>query len=182
MATGSGSTLGAALTALFAQDGPRRTSYDRQGWRAQFSQLSSTRAGYAALERAGLSASTRTQRGWLTGDVEASKANREHIAEAYRSMQGGFDRQRYETAQLQIRGQLTQGTDTRMRGYGRSSPLRLQFPGDPLTDWSRIADEWNGQQRPDELERLFVADVVEPILGAGSHPWQFDGNRYEVII
>src|SRR3954470_6562907 len=119
MATGNGRTLGGALVALFAQGGrpgAPRSTYDRKGWRAQFAQLSATKSGYAAMERAGLSATTRTQRGWLAGDVEASKANQDLISRAYAAMSGGWNRG-WDDRQYVIRGRLTQGHDSRERGY-----------------------------------------------------------------
>lgn len=180
MATGRGSSLGAALVDLLQQDalGGPRASYDRIGWRAQFSQLAGTKAGYQAMEAAGLSATIRTQRGWLAGDVAASRENQSRIAQAYQAMaRGGIDRRRWENTPLSIKGRLTQGRDSRMRGYGRNSPLRLQYQGDPLTDWTGIAEAFPDA---DEVEAAFIADVVTVVLGAGSFPWEFDGTNYEV--
>jgi hypothetical protein len=179
MASGSGRTLGAALVDLFA--GGRaagvRTTYDRVGWRAQFAQLSKTKAGYAAMEAAGLEATIRTQRGWLAGDTVPTAANQAKIREAYRSMAGGFGRQ-WSTAQYAIKGRLTQGRDSRVRGERGTSPLRLDGR---LGRWDRIEDAWtDGEPDPGEIERLFIQDVVVPNLGEGSYPWEFDGDWYEV--
>lgn len=183
MATGRGSSLGAALVDLLQQGalGGPRGSYDRVGWRAQFSQLAGTQAGYRAMEAAGLSATIRTQRAWLSGDAAASRENQSKIAQAYQAMaRGGIDRRRWETTPLSITGRVTQGNDSRVRGVGRHSPLRLQYPGDPLTDWTAIADEFADGANPDAIEQAFITDVVNVVLGEGSSPWQFDGNSYEV--
>jgi hypothetical protein len=181
MATGSGRTLGAALVDLFAQGGRpggERGSYTRTGWRAQFAQLSGTRTGHAALERAGLSATTRTQRGWLSGDVAASRANQGLIAQAYKAMAGGWN-PRWETAVFKISGRVTQGRDSRIRGFGRHSPLRIE--GDvPGARWTPIEREYDGDADTGTIEELFIQHVVIPNLGEGSEPWEFDGDRYEV--
>jgi len=179
MATGSGRTLGRALVDLFAHGGKpggARSTYDRVGWQAQFSQLSKTKAGYAAMEAAGLSATIRTQRAWLTGDATASPINRGRIAEAYKSMQGGFD-SRLQTAVLKISGRVTQGQDSRERGRGRSAPLRVDGNNGR---WDRIEAIWNAGADPDDIETQYIEDVVDRDLGEGSYPWEFDGNWYEV--
>lgn len=181
MASGSGRTLGRALADLFAHSGKpggRRSTYDRTGWQAQFSQMSKTKAGYAAMETAGLSATTRTQRAWLSGDATASQANRSLIAEAYKTMQGGLD-SRLQTAIYKISGRVTQGQDSRERGMGRSAPLRVDGNNGR---WDRIEDIWNAGADPDDLETQFIEDVVDRDLGEGSYPWEFDGNWYEVTI
>lgn len=179
MASGSGRTLGQALTALFAtggRPGSPRSTYDRKGWRAQFSQLSATKSGYAAMERAGLNATTRTQRGWLTGDTEASATNRGFIAAAYQAMAGGWNPD-WQPKQYVIRGRLTQGNDSRERGYHGNSPLRLDGR---LGQWGPIQRAWDDGADPDTIEGLFIEFVVIPNLGEGSFPWEFDGDRYEV--
>lgn len=179
MAIGSGRTLGAALTALFAQGGrpgSPRSTYDRKGWRAQFAQLSATKSGYAAMERAGLNATTRTQRGWLSGDSEASKANQGFIAQAYAAMSGGWN-SGWNSRQYVIRGRLTQGRDSRERGYRGNSPLRLDGR---LGNWGPIERAWNDGADAETIEALFIEFVVIPNLGEGSFPWEFDGDRYEV--
>ena len=179
MATGRGRTLGEALTALFAtggRPGAARSTYDRKGWRAQFAQLSGTKSGYAAMERAGLNATTRTQRGWLSGDVEASPANQSLIAAAYQAMAGGWNTT-WQDRQYVIRGRLTQGNDSRERGYHGNSPLRLDGR---LGQWGPIQRAWDDGADPDTIEGLFIEFVVIPNLGEGSFPWEFDGDRYEV--
>lgn len=181
MASGRGSTLGAALVDLLGGAPVRRASYDRVGWRAQFSQLASTKAGYAAMEAAGLSATIRTQRAWLSGDAAASRENQGRIAEAYRAMSAPtIDKRAWSSTPLKVKGRVTQGRDSRIRGQGRYGALVLQYPGDPLTDWTGIAEAYEAGADPDRVEEAFVRDVVEPVLGQGSHPWQFDGNSYEV--
>lgn len=175
MPSGSGRSLGAALVDLFKTGGHARSTYDRVSWRAQFSQMSRTKAGYAAMEAAGLSASIETQRKWLAGG-ETTAANRTKIHEAYRQLATGFDRG-WSRAQYAITGRVTQGNDSRERGRGRNAPLRLDGT---IGRWNRIEDAWAEGADPDEIERLFVEDVVVPNLGEGSHPWEFDGDDYEV--
>jgi hypothetical protein len=179
VASGSGRSLGEALVELFTTEGRaggRRSTYDAKGWQAQFSQLSSTKEGYAAMERAGLSATTRTQRGWLTGDAEPTRANRGLIAEAYRVMAGGFN-PGWKAETYEVTGRVTMGSDSRVRGRQGNSPLRVDGRSGI---WRRIEAEWNGKADPARLEELFVEDVIVEDLGEGSFPWEFDGNRYEV--
>lgn len=179
MATGKGRSLAEALGDLFTQGGRaggQRASYDRKGWQAQFAQLSSTKTGYAAMERAGLQASTRTQRGWLTGDVAASKANQGLIAKAYAAMAGGWDRS-WETKQYVIRGRVTQGRDSRERGYRGNAPLRIDGRSG---EWTPIRQAWDDGADAETIGDLFISFVVVNDLGEGSFPWEFDGDRYEV--
>lgn len=179
MASGSGRTLGAALVDLFTtggRPGGARSSYHAKGWQAQFNQLSSTAAGYKAMEAAGVSATTRTQRGWLSGEVTPNTANRAGIAQAYALMRGGFG-QGWKTAKFEISGRVTMGRDSRDRGSGGSSPLRVDGAEGR---WDRIEEEFNGAADPDTIERLFITDVIEEDLGEGSFPWEFDGNWYTV--
>lgn len=184
MATGKGRSLGDALVDLFSQQGRpggRRASYDRQGWRAQFAQLSSTTSGYAAMERAGLSATTRTQRGWLSGDAAASAANQKLISQAYQAMAGGWSPS-WETREFKISGRVTAGNnDSRVRGFGRSAPLRVDGSG---ANWVHIEREFNGDANPASIEQLFIQYVIVPDIGetsgGTSGTWEFDGDRYEV--
>lgn len=179
MATGKGRSLGAALGDLFVQrgrPGGLRSTYNRKGWRAQFAQLSSTQAGYRAMERAGLSATTETQTNWLRGRTEASKANQGLIAKAYAAMAGGWDRS-WETKTYSIRGRVTQGNDSRVRGERGNSPLRIDGRSG---EWDPVKDAWDEGADPDELGDLFITHVVVPDLGEGSFPWEFDGDWYEV--
>lgn len=182
MASGNGTTLGAALMDLWSQGGRaggRRSTYDRKGWLAQFAQLSETKSGYAAMERAGLSASTRAQRGWLSGDSVASRANQDRIREAYAAMAGGW-RPRWETTTYKISGRVTAANDSRVRGFGRHAPLRIDGTG---ATWTHIEREFDGEARPAVLEQLFIQYVIVPDIGDTSGSggtWEFDGDRYEV--
>jgi hypothetical protein len=129
------------------------------------------------MGRAGLDATTRTQRGWISGDTEASKANRGLIAQAYAAMSGGWN-STWEHRQYAIAGRLTQGNDSRERGSHGSSPLRLDGS---LGDWEPIEAAWDQGADAATIEDLFIAHVVNPNLGEGSFPWEFDGDRYSVI-
>lgn len=179
MASGRGRTLGAALADLWRQGGRgggARSTYTATTWKGMFTQLSATQTGYAAMEAAGLSATTRTQRAWLSGDATPTPANQKLIEQAYQAMRGGFNRQ-YTSGEYRIRGRLTQGRDSRERGRRGNAPLRLDAG---LGRWEAIEEIWNRSADPDELEQAFVRFVVNPNLGIGSHPWQFDGDDYEV--
>ncbi len=62
------------------------SSYRAVGWRAQYRQLASTRAGRAAAEAAGVSVSPRTAVAWLSGAQTAQAGTRARIAQAYASI------------------------------------------------------------------------------------------------
>ena len=179
MPSGKGPTLGAALVDLFATEGRpggARSTYTAKSWLAQFSQLSKTKTGYQAMEQAGVSASVRTQKSWLAGSTVAPGPTRAAIARAYAAMQGGFAA-RWKAARYEIAGRVTMGADSRERGSGRHAPLRVDGRAG---NWTRIELAWNADAGPDEIERLFVEDVLIADLGETSHPWQFDGFWYEV--
>ncbi len=179
MATGKGRSLAEALGDLFTQggrSGGHRSTYDRKGWQAQFAQLSGTKTGYAAMERAGLNATTRTQRGWLSGEVAATKANQDLIAKAYAAMAGGWDRS-WEIKTFTIRGRVTQGRDSRERGYNGHAPLRIDGRSG---EWDPIREAWDAGEDAETIGDLFISFVVVNDLGEGSEPWEFDGDRYEV--
>lgn len=182
MASGNGASLGRALADLFSEGrgGGRLKSYTAKSWHAQFAQLSKTKSGYAAMERAGLSASLDTQRAWLRGDRDANAANQAKIADAYEQAAVGFP-PAAAGAEFQITGVVTQGRDSRYRGRGGNSRLRVNTPsGRALARWDRLRDAWDAGDTPERLEELFVDDVVRPELGDGSYPWEFDGTSYLV--
>lgn len=178
MARGVGSSLGAALADLWrsgGRAGGARTSYHATTWKGQFTELSATQTGYAAMEAAGLSATLRTQRGWLSGEVRPTLANQQLIAKAYQAMRGGFDRG-FTSATYSITGRVTIDNDSRERGQRGTAPLRIDGS---RGRWDRIEDEWNHSADPERLEHLFVHDVVLKDLNF-SKPPRFDGDDYEV--
>lgn len=173
MAAGNGRSLGAALVDLWSsksRTGGGRNSYQAKSWRSQFVQLTGTRDGYRALERAGVSATLDTQRSWLQGRTVARADTQARIADAYRAMQGGFD-STWETAKYDIQGRITMGSDSRVR--------TLRVDGRPGR-WDRIRAEFDAGADPDKLEDLFIRDVIEEDIGEGSEPWTFNGGSYTV--
>lgn len=179
MAAGSGGTLGEALADLWSsrgRPGGARSTYTAKGWHAQFSQLSRTKAGYEAMERAGLSATIATQRGWLAQSTTPTRANQGLIAQAYEAMQGGFDAS-WRTADYRITGRVTMGRDSRDRGTGGHAPFLVEGRDG---DWSRIEAAWNAGASPEVLERLFVDDVLLNSVDGISDSIQFDGTSYIV--
>lgn len=179
MPSGSGGTLGEALADLWSsrgRPGGARSSYQAKGWHAQFSQLSRTKAGYAAMEQAGLSATVATQRGWLAQTTAPTARNRGLIAQAYAAMQGGFDPS-WRTAEYKITGRVTMGRDSRVRGQGGNAPF-LVDGRDGI--WTAIEAAWNAGAGPEELERLFVDDVVLNAVDGISDSIEFEGSSYSV--
>jgi hypothetical protein len=179
VASGRGTSLGAALVDLFSSTGRPggvRSSYSAKGWQAQFSQLSSTHEGYEAMRRVGLSASIDTQRAWLSGRRDATPANRGLIAEAYRIMQGGFSAS-WRDAVFNITGRVTMGSDSRDRGNGRHSSFRVE--GDQGR-WDRIEEAWNAGADADTIEELFIEDVVIEGVDGISDSIEFNGTFYVV--
>lgn len=183
MATGSGASLGAALVDLFSsggRSGRPRSTYQATGWRAQFARLTATEAGYGALRATGLSATLRTQRGWLSGDTTPTRANQGLIAQAYRLMAGGGIPQSLKDATFQIHGVVKVGDDSRDRGNG-CAPLRVDGTMADADGWDAIEAEWTGAADPEEIEALFIEHVLIPDLGEGSFPWEFPGDFYRVV-
>lgn len=179
MPAGSGGTLGEALVDLWStrsRPGGTRSSYTASGWHAQFSQLSRTRAGYAAMERAGLSATIATQRHWLTGDVTPTPANRGLIEQAYQAMKGGFDPS-WKQAEHRITGRVTMGRDSRVRGEGGNSSFLVDGRDGR---WDRIEAAWNAGADADELEDWFIEDVILNAIDGLSDSIKFDGTSYSV--
>jgi hypothetical protein len=128
------------------------------------------------MERAGLSATVATQRGWLSGSATATRANQGLIAQAYESMRGGFNPS-WKTAEHQISGRITMGSDSRDRGNGQHSPFLVDGRDGR---WDRIEDAWNRGADPDELEHLFVEDVILNAVDGISDSIEFDGASYTV--
>lgn len=179
MPAGDGGSLGEALADLWSvrgRAGGARSSYTAKGWHAQFSQMSRTKAGYAAMERAGLSATIATQRGWLARTTTPTRANQSLIEQAYATMSGGFDPS-WKTADYKISGRVTIGSDSRERGNGRHAPFLVEGR---YGTWRRIEQAWNDGAGPDELEYLFVEDVVMNAVDGLSDTIDFDGPRYAV--
>lgn len=183
MATGRGSSLGAALLNLYDQLAEPRRSYTAKGWHAQLSALTATERGRAALDATGIKASKRTLLSWLGARSEPRKGNRELIAEAYRAMARGFNRGPVQKKNnLRISGLVALGSDSRLRGSGgRQAPLLVDGS---RGDWSRIEREYNsGNTDADKHEGMFVDDVflADPAFKDGYDP-EFPGSWYEVEV
>lgn len=157
-----------------------RRSYTATGWHAQISKLTSSPRGYQAAAAAGLSATARTLKGWLSQDVAPNAANQKKIAEAYAIMAGrwpdGVERQEF-----QIHGVMKTGADSRERGGGSGTAAFTVDGG--AGNWSRIKDAWNrGEVDEDDFEDWFVEDVIDEDIGETSEAWEFPGGSYTVVI
>lgn len=181
--SGSGESLGRALVnALAAAAGGTvgvRRSYTAKGWHAQISKLTSSPRGYQAAAAAGLSATERTLRGWLSESTEPNAANQRKISEAYAIMAGrwpdGIERQ-----DISVTGTVRIGDDERTRGTAGHAALLVD--GRAGT-WDRIKDAWNrGDVDEQDIEDWFVEDVLEADLGESSEAWEFPGGSYTVVI
>jgi hypothetical protein len=69
-----------------AREARPATSRRAVGWHAQIRELSETKYGSKAADRAGLNPTARTMRNWLSESQTPSKANREKIASAYEAL------------------------------------------------------------------------------------------------
>lgn len=183
--SGSGDSLGRALLgALAAAAGGTigvRRSYTAKGWHAQLSKLTSSDRGYQAAERAGLSATARTLKNWLSDpEYPIRRGDREKIAAAYGIMRGEWPAQ-VERGQFAIRGEVKIGSDRRDRGGNGTAAFAID--GREGT-WSRMRHAWeNGETDDDEeWEDMFVEDVIEADLGESSEPFEFPGGSYTVTI
>ncbi len=180
MATGSGSSIGAALLALAAELGgaPRKASYTAKGWHAQISRLTSTKAGYEAADRAGLDVTRRTLTDWLAERREPSPANQALIAKAY-VLAGGGAWPGWESMTFRIYGVCKTGDDERDRGAKGTSPLLVDGRDASAAAWAHFRQEWeSGGMTEDEVGEEF-ADVVGDAIGE-SDRWEFPGTSYTV--
>ena len=183
MPTGEGPSLGAAIIAAIASAAGGHVgayrSYTATGWHAQLSKLTSSPRGYQAAADAGLSATARTLKAWLSEAQTPSPANRTAIADAYRRMAGAWP-PGVTGQDIKISGKVKIGTDVRTRGVTGSAPLLIDGR---RGSWARIEEEWSsGAPDPDRVEDHFVEDLLEADLGEQTEPWEFPGNSYTVQI
>lgn len=179
MASGSGSSIGAALLALAAEMGgaPRKATYTAKGWHAQISRLTATKAGYEAADAVGLNVTERTLKDWLAEKVEPNAANRALIAKAYERAAGRWPA--WEQATFRIYGDTRQGGDTRTRGSGGNAPLLVDGTDASSRAWSEFREDWeSGGITEDDIGEHF-GDIVQDAIG-GSEPWEFPGGSYTV--
>lgn len=102
-------------------------SFKQKGWRAQFRKLSGTKRGRAALAAAGLSASGRTVRGWLSGKT-ASRANQNRISEAFENVRTQRDRGRDARSMVREFTEAIDGNaETPVRFFEGDQPIRIRF-------------------------------------------------------
>lgn len=182
MPTGSGGTFGAALVDYARQLGytgrGEMSTYRAKGWHAQLSKLTSSERGYRAADAVGLDVSPRTLQRWLAETQAPSPANRELIERAYRAMAGTFPREALQGHRFEIRGRVTMGRDSRVRGDQGHAPLRIEGSSG---DWSRIEEAWEDGDLDAELfEELFIEDVIYEDIGAGAEYMEFGGGGYSV--
>lgn len=181
MATGSGSSLGAALLDLAAELGgaPHKSTYTAKGWHAQISRLTATQAGYKAADRVGLTVNERTLRDWLAERREPTPANQRLIAQAY-TLAGAGKWPDWERKEFRIYGLVAQGDDERERGSDGNSPLIIDGSNAYSSTWAHFRQEWEsgGGMTEDQVEAEF-SDVIVDDIG-GSVPWTFPGTAYRV--
>lgn len=183
MPTGSGDSLGRAILAAIADAAGGHVgeyrSYTAKGWHAQLSKLTASPRGYTAAADVGLSATGRTLRAWLAERQAPSPANQRLIADAYQKMAGHWP-PGIEDRDIRIIGDVGIGTDVRHRG----SPGKAPFLVDGSQgSWDSIKDLWrDGDPDPDEVEDLFIEDLLEADLGETTDRWHFPGSSYTVSI
>lgn len=120
------------------------------------SQLTKTHKGQMALINAGVSPGRRAEnwRAWLSESRDASAQNRRRIQDVYYAyvLPDGPTR---GTAKISG-GIITEGNRVRRRGI-EEAPLRIdQSPG----NWHRIKAAWLRGADDDEIETLYIADVI----------------------
>lgn len=182
MASGSGSSLGAALLALAADMGgaPRKSSYQAKGWHAQISRLTSTEAGYRAAEYAGLSVTKETLIEWLAEKREPNKENKAKIAAAYDKV-GGGQWPGWENSDFHITGKVKTGNDERDRGKDGTNPFLVEGREASASVWAEFQRDWEaGGMTQDEVEDAFI-EVVEDAIPP-SDAWEFPGSSYTITI
>lgn len=183
--TGSGDSLGEALLAAIAaaagSDRPGEyRSYTATGWHAQLSKLTSSGRGYQAAESVGLSATARTLKAWLAEEQTPSPANRGLIERAYRAMAGRWPGAAIEGRDIRITGDVGIGSDVRHRGGPGTSPFLVDGSAG---SWDGIREQWqSGDPDAEEVEDLFISDLLEADLGETTENWHFPGSAYTVVI
>ncbi|MET7391388.1 hypothetical protein ACFYPT_40605 [Streptomyces sp. NPDC005529] len=183
--TGRGRSLGATLNDLLrTQVTPRQrlSTYNAKHWHAQLSQLTDTRRGYEALERAGLDVRPDTLIKWLSEpDYNVRRSYRNLIHTAYENVAIAPAEPLTDTVkngQYEISGLVKTGNDERERGNRRAAPLRIDAS---RGDWTEIEILWlAGNLRDDDLEDLFVDEIIVADIGAGTDGWEFSGSSYTV--
>lgn len=172
-------SLGAALRDLWERPGTvKRVA---KGWHAQISALTATPRGYESAIRAGLHVKQRrTLEGWLAQTIEPTSVNKRLINAAYRLMVGQWD-DSVEHREYRIYGEIDSGDRKETRELiidGRSG------------DWAPIRDAYLNGADDDELEALFIENVIVEDIGATSprdestaeYGWDFPGNSYEILL
>ncbi|MFE3384793.1 hypothetical protein [Streptomyces anulatus] len=182
-----GATLGEALSHLLRDHGARPagrlTSYRAKQWHAQLVQLTATRHGYEALERAGLTVTARTLIHWLSEpEYAVRRSYQEQIRTAYEDAATTPATPLppdFKVHQFRITGTVQIARDTRDRGTGGEAPLRIDGRNGA---WARIEQAWLTDQLTDEaFEEYFIDDVVVEDIGDGTDGWQFPGSWYQVV-
>ncbi|MEU1458375.1 hypothetical protein [Streptomyces avermitilis] len=70
------------------------------------------------------------------------------------------------------------GADERERGNRRAAPLRIDAS---RGDWTDIETLWiAGDLRDDDLEDLFIDEIIVADIGEGTDGWEFSGSSYTV--
>ncbi|MGW7612174.1 hypothetical protein ACWGKW_33955 [Streptomyces sp. NPDC054766] len=183
--TGRGDSLGAALNDLLrAQVTPRHrlSTYNAKHWHAQLSQLTGTRRGYQALESAGLDVQPDTLFKWLSDpEYNVRRSYRDLIHTAYENVAIVPAEPLTDTikkGQFEISGWVTTGSDRRLRGTRKASPLRIDGR---RGHWSEIEALWlAGDLRDDDFEDRFIDDIIVADIGEGTDGWAFSGDSYAV--
>jgi hypothetical protein len=168
--------MGAAVRAALQQAslGKPRRSYDRTGAPAQFRQLQRSAAGRRALALSGVRVTSRTERAWLGGQRQPSRANRAAIGRAYQAMKAGGIPAWVKRGDMTITGVIKTGRDVRNR------TLLIQGDRLPPLAWDDIEREWR-EMTDEELEELVAEDVVTGAIDGVSEPWQFPGPGGYVV-
>ncbi|MFG2440735.1 hypothetical protein [Streptomyces sp. NPDC048508] len=183
--TGRGGSLGAALGDLLrTQVTPRHrlSTYSAKYWHAQLSQLTGTGCGYEDLDTASLDVCPDTLIKWLSDpEYNVRRSYRDLIHTAYENV--AFVAAEpltdiVKNGQYEISGLVKTGADERERGNQRAAPLRIDAS---RGDWSEIERLWlAGDLRDDDLEDLFIDEIIVADIGAGTDGWEFSGSSYAV--
>ncbi|MET8680045.1 hypothetical protein ABZW18_21290 [Streptomyces sp. NPDC004647] len=191
MATGD--SLGAALNQLLRDQGVqplrRLSTYHAKHWHAQLSQLTHTRRGYEALERAGLTVRPETLIKWLSDpEYNVRRSYREIIHASYENaavIPADPIPQSFKDGQFEITGWVKTGDDERFRGglndTGRiTAPLRIDGRSG---NWVEIERKWAAGELDDEsFEDAFIEYVIIEDIGEGTEGWDFPGTSYTVTV
>lgn len=146
-------------------------------------QLTGTRRGYEALERAGLTVTARTLVTRLSEpEYAVRRSYQDQIESACEDAATNPPTPvppEFQVHRFRITGTVRIARDVRDRGTRGAAPLHIDGRN---SSWARIEQTWLTGQLTDEVfEEYFIDDIVVEDIGDGTDGRPFPGDLYQVI-